>query len=48
MNKRKIVDSIRLAGAVLFSWVYVPHIVLFMFDRGGGNFIGCEENKEPV
>lgn len=30
-----MVDSIRLAGAVLFSWVYVPHIVLFMFDRGG-------------
>ena len=35
MDRRKIIDSIRLAGAVLLSWMYVPHIVLFMIDRGG-------------
>lgn len=32
MNKRKFRDFLRLAGACLFSWLYIPHLVV-----GGGN-----------
>ena len=30
MDKRKIRDSLRLAGALLFSWLYIPHLLVFM------------------
>lgn len=30
MDKRKIRDSLRLTGAILFSWLYIPHIVLYV------------------
>lgn len=30
MDKRKIRDSLRLAGALLFSWLYIPHFLVFM------------------
>lgn len=29
MNKRKIRDSIRLFGAIVFSWLYIPHLVVY-------------------
>ncbi len=32
MNKRKIRDCLRLAGAILFSWLYLPHLTV-----GAGN-----------
>lgn len=32
MNKRKVRDRLRLAGACLFSWLYIPHLLV-----GGGN-----------
>ena len=35
MDKRKIRDSLRLAGALLFSWLYVPHFLVFMAIGGG-------------
>ena len=28
--KRKIRDYIRLIGAVLFAWLYIPHIIIFL------------------
>lgn len=31
MNKRNIRNAIRLSGAILFSWLYLPHLIL-----GGG------------
>ena len=34
MNKRKIRDSLRLAGALLFSWIYIPHLLVFMVIGG--------------
>lgn len=34
MDKRKIRDVLRLIGALLFSWLYLPH--LFAFLAGGG------------
>ena len=30
MDKRKIRDSLRLAGTMLFSWLYIPHLLVFM------------------
>lgn len=30
MDKRKIRDALRLAGALLFSWLYIPHLLVFM------------------
>lgn len=35
MNKRKIRDILRLAGALLFSWIYIPHLLVFMAIGGG-------------
>ena len=35
MDKRKIRDSLRLAGALLFSWLYFPHLLEFMVIGGG-------------
>ena len=35
MDKRKIRDSLRLAGALFFSWLYIPHILVFMAIGGG-------------
>lgn len=32
MNKRKVRDILRFTGACLFSWVYIPHLLV-----GGGN-----------
>ena len=34
MDKRKIRDSLRLAGALLFSWLYIPHLLVFMAIGG--------------
>ena len=35
MDKRKIRDSLRLAGALLLSWLYIPHLLVFMVIGGG-------------
>ena len=35
MDKRKIRDSLRLVGAMLFSWLYIPHLLVFMVIGGG-------------
>ena len=35
MDKRKIRDSLRLAGAMLFGWLYIPHLLVFMGIGGG-------------
>lgn len=34
MNQRKIRDSLRLLGAILFFWLYVPHLIAYAV--GGG------------
>lgn len=34
MDKRKIRDVLRLSGALLFSWLYIPHLIAF-FATGG-------------
>lgn len=36
MDKRKIRDVLRLSGALLFSWLYIPHLIAF-FATGGGS-----------
>ncbi len=30
MNKKKIRDSLRLFGAVVFSWLYIPHLMIYV------------------
>lgn len=35
MDKRKIRDVLRLLGALLFSLLYLPHILVFMAIGGG-------------
>lgn len=34
MNKRKIRDTLRLLGAIVFSWLYMPHLAVYAI--GGG------------
>ena len=36
MNKRKVRDSIYLCGALLFSFLYIPHMVCYIMLIGGG------------
>ena len=33
MNKRKIRDSIRLIGALLFVWLYIPHLLAYGLNK---------------
>lgn len=33
MDKRKIRDSIRLFGSIVFFWLYIPHYIVFLFKR---------------
>ena len=33
--KRKLRDVLRLSGALLFFWVYLPHLIAY-FLLGGG------------
>ncbi len=41
MNKRKVRDILRFSGACLFSWLYLPHLIV-----GGGNtFIKSDVKK---
>lgn len=35
MDKRKIRDVLRLTGALLFSWLYIPHLIAFLVIGGG-------------
>ena len=41
MNKRVLRDSIRLTGAMLFCWLYIPHICYYMLN-GGGKIIASD------
>lgn len=34
MNQRIIRDILRLSGALLFFWLYIPHLVAFMLQGG--------------
>ena len=39
MDKRKIRDSLRLLGAVTFSWLYIPHIIITLLGVGDRSVI---------
>lgn len=41
MNKRYIRDCLRLTGAILFCWLYIPHICYYMLN-GGGKIIASD------
>lgn len=30
MNKRKIRDGLRLLGAIVFAWLYIPHLLIYV------------------
>lgn len=45
MNKKKIRDSLRLFGAVVFSWLYIPHLMIYVI--GGGEKLD-KQRFEPV
>lgn len=36
MNKRKIRDSLKLGAAILFFWLYIPHILIYCIKRPSG------------
>ena len=40
MNKRKIRDSLRLLGAIVFSWLYIPHLLVYVI--GGKKLINSD------
>lgn len=33
MNQRQIRDSLRLFGAIVFCWLYLPHMLVYVFGR---------------
>ena len=35
MDKRKVRDSLHLIGSLLFSWLYIPHYLVFILIGGG-------------
>lgn len=39
MNKRKIRDTLRLLGAIVFSWLYMPHLAVYAI---GGEMINSD------
>lgn len=43
MNKRKIRDSLRLVGAVVFWWLYIPHLLIYVIG-GGKRLINSDLN----
>lgn len=45
MNKRKIRDLARLAFAILFCWLYLPHLLLYAL-RGDAIRADVQRNKE--
>lgn len=44
MNKRKIRDSLRLIGAIIFIWLYIPHLVVYVMG-GGSELINSDLAK---
>lgn len=36
MDKRKIRDSLRMAGSLALFWLYLPHIAIYLFGRPYG------------
>ncbi len=46
MNKKKIRDFIRLSWALIFSWIYLPHICIYLFTGGGKTLIYSDLNKK--
>lgn len=42
MDKRKVRDSLHLIGSLLFSWLYIPHYLVFILIGGKRNLIFCD------
>lgn len=45
MNKRKIRDSLRLIGALLFSWLYLPHLAVYAIGGGKKKLINSDLDR---
>lgn len=39
LNKRKVRDILRFIGAILLFWLYIPHVLIYLSARGGGERI---------
>ena len=48
MDKRKIRDSLRLAGAMLFSWLYIPHLLVYMVIGEGKRELIIRDCREML
>lgn len=44
MNKRKIRDSLRLFGTIFFSWLYIPHLMIYTLG-GHKEMINSDLNR---
>lgn len=42
MDKRKIRDSLRLAGSILFCWMYIPHYAIVLFSKNKRGMIAAD------
>lgn len=42
MDKRKIRDTFRLLGAIVFCWIYIPHILLYIAFSKKRNYINSD------
>ncbi len=50
MDKRKIRDSLRLTGALIFAWLYIPHLLVYVIGGGRKRLIDSdlERHKRQV
>ncbi len=44
MNRKKIRDFLRLLGAIIFSWLYIPHLLIYA-TGGGKRLINSDLNS---
>lgn len=48
MDKRIIRDWMKLFGALIFLWLYVPHLMLFIIDVGEDNRADIQRIKAQI
>ena len=48
MNKRKIRDILKMAWALLWCWLYTPHLIVPLGRRGGVILADLERNASAI
>ena len=48
MDKRKIRDFLKFCGALLFSWLYIPHFIIVLFSKPVGGKLLIESDIQRI